>query len=197
MSKSSRATSFSKEWKQNLEIVWSYLVKTQNRMKRHADQNRGFDEYQVGDKVMVKIPKRYLFAGVYDPRLLQKYIGPLSIERRIGKVVYRVDTPAWWKIHHVFHRSENANNLLPLDPDIERTLHRGRSESEARTRIKRELDNIVQPQPIKMAGQYVGLSHEDPQRHIQNFLEFADTYNYPNVFKDYIRMTLFLFSLLG
>ncbi|XP_070008126.1 uncharacterized protein [Nicotiana sylvestris] len=42
-----------------------------------------------------------------------------------------------------------------------------------------------------------GLSHEDPQRHIQNFLEIADTYNYPNVSKDYVRITLFPFSLLG
>jgi len=74
-------------------------------MKRHADQNRRFVEYQVGNKVMVKIPMWYLFAGVHDPRLLQKNIGPLSIERHIGKVAYRVDNPAWWKIHRVFHVS--------------------------------------------------------------------------------------------
>ncbi|XP_070029819.1 uncharacterized protein [Nicotiana sylvestris] len=105
ISKSPRAASFSKEWKRNLEIVWSYLVKSQKRMKRHANQNCCFVEYQVGDKMMVKIPKRYLFTRVHDPRLLKKYIGPLSIERRIGKVAYRVDTPAWWKIHPVFHVS--------------------------------------------------------------------------------------------
>ncbi|MCD9645283.1 hypothetical protein HAX54_034109 [Datura stramonium] len=42
----------SKEWKQNLEIVWSYLVKAQKQMKKHADKSRCFVEYQVGDKVM-------------------------------------------------------------------------------------------------------------------------------------------------
>ncbi|XP_070034254.1 uncharacterized protein [Nicotiana tomentosiformis] len=105
MSKSPRAAIFSKEWKRNLELVRSYLVKAQKRMKKHADQNRCFVEYQVGDKVMVKIPKRYLFAGVHDPHLLQKYIGPLSIEKRIGKVTYRVNTPTWWKIYLVFHMS--------------------------------------------------------------------------------------------
>ena len=138
-------------------------------------------------------------------------------------------------------RSRSANNFLPFDPEIERTLHRVRREVEARTRIERELDILVQPQPIKMAGneerpvieaarpnlanmtqaivkpditghfelkqymvqliqstgQYVGLSHEDPQRHIHNFLEITDTYNYPNVSKDYVRLTLFPFSLLG
>ncbi|XP_070009735.1 uncharacterized protein [Nicotiana sylvestris] len=138
-------------------------------------------------------------------------------------------------------RSRSANNLLTLDPEIEWTLHRVRREVEARTRIERELDIVVQPQPIEMAGnveravveaarpnlsnmtqaimkpeitghfelkqymvqliqstgQYVGLSHEDPQRHIQNFLEITDTYNYPNVSKEYVRLTLFPFSLLG
>nr|XP_009784699.1 PREDICTED: uncharacterized protein LOC104233092 [Nicotiana sylvestris] len=40
---------------------------------------------------------------------------------------------------------------------------------------------------IQYTGQYVGLSHKDLQRHIQNFLKITDTYNYPNVFKDYVR----------
>ncbi|XP_019258532.1 PREDICTED: uncharacterized protein LOC109236771 [Nicotiana attenuata] len=52
-------------------------------------------------------------------------------------------------------------------------------------------------QLIQSIGQYVGLSHEDPQRHIQNLLEIIDTYNYLNVSKDYVRLTLFPFSLLG
>ncbi|XP_070011314.1 uncharacterized protein [Nicotiana sylvestris] len=81
----------------------------------HADQNHHFVEYQVGDKVMVKIAKRYLFAGVHDPRLLQNNIGPLTIEWRIGKVAYRVDTPAWWKIHPVFH----VSLLKPFQEDTE------------------------------------------------------------------------------
>nr|XP_009625525.1 uncharacterized protein LOC104116385 [Nicotiana tomentosiformis] len=53
---------------------------------------------------------------------------------------------------------------------------------------------IVKPD---ITGQYVSLSHEDPQRHIQNFLKITDTYNYPNVSKDYVRLTLFPFSLMG
>ncbi|XP_070041173.1 uncharacterized protein [Nicotiana tomentosiformis] len=79
MSKSPRSASFLKVCKRNLETVQSYLIKAQKRMKKYADQNHRFVEYQVGDKVMVKIPNRYLFVGVHDPHLLQKYIGPLSI----------------------------------------------------------------------------------------------------------------------
>ncbi|XP_070012296.1 uncharacterized protein [Nicotiana sylvestris] len=138
-------------------------------------------------------------------------------------------------------RSRSANNLLPLDPEIERTFHRLRREVDARSRIERELDIVVQSQPIEMAGNeecavieiampslanmtqaivkpditrhfdlkqymvqliqstwlFVGLPHEDPQRHIQNFLEITDTYNYPNISKDNVRLTLFPFSLIG
>ncbi|XP_075112262.1 uncharacterized protein LOC142182164 [Nicotiana tabacum] len=52
-------------------------------------------------------------------------------------------------------------------------------------------------QLIQSIGLFVGLPYEDPQRHIQNFLEITDTYNYPNVSKDYVRLTLFPFSLIG
>lgn len=57
--------------------------------------------------------------------------------------------------------------------------------------LKQYMVQLIQP-----IGQYVGLSREDPQRHIQNFLEITDTYNYPNVSKDYVMLTLFPFSLL-
>ncbi|XP_070022361.1 uncharacterized protein [Nicotiana sylvestris] len=90
-------------------------------------------------------------------------------------------------------RSRSTSNLFPLDPKIEITLHRARKELEVRYKTERELDILVQPQPTMMAG----LSHEDSQRHIQNFLEITDTYNYPNVSKDYVRLLLFPFSLLG
>ncbi|XP_070002223.1 uncharacterized protein [Nicotiana sylvestris] len=52
-------------------------------------------------------------------------------------------------------------------------------------------------QLIQSTWLFVALPHEDPQRHIQNFLEITDTYNYPNVSNDYVRLTLFPFSLIG
>ncbi|XP_019248701.1 PREDICTED: uncharacterized protein LOC109227967 [Nicotiana attenuata] len=59
------------------------------------------------------------------------------------------------------------------------------------------LANMTQAILIQSTGQFVGLPHEDPQRHIQNFLKITNTYNYPNVSKDYVRLTLFPFSVLG
>ncbi|XP_019240364.1 PREDICTED: uncharacterized protein LOC109220352 [Nicotiana attenuata] len=46
-------------------------------------------------------------------------------------------------------------------------------------------------------GQFMGLPHEDPQQHILNFLEISDTYITNRVTPDYVRLTLFPFSLLG
>jgi len=46
-------------------------------------------------------------------------------------------------------------------------------------------------------GQFTSLSHEDPTVHIQNFLEISDTYTPAGVNVDYVRLTLFPFSLLG
>ncbi|KAK4718050.1 hypothetical protein R3W88_016388 [Solanum pinnatisectum] len=46
-------------------------------------------------------------------------------------------------------------------------------------------------------GQFIGLPHEFPQIHIRNFLEINDTYIPNGVSSDYVRLTLFPYSLLG
>ncbi|KAL0462764.1 UNVERIFIED_CONTAM: hypothetical protein Slati_0164000 [Sesamum latifolium] len=74
-------------------------------MKKYADQNCRFIEFSAGDLVMVKVPDLRLSKSSRgrDPRLMQKYVGPLPIMKRIGTVAYRIELPSWWKIHNVFH----------------------------------------------------------------------------------------------
>ncbi|KAK3027010.1 hypothetical protein RJ639_041165 [Escallonia herrerae] len=106
--KSSRAISFSEEWRQNIDLAHSYLEKAARRMKKHADKNRRSQEFNVGDKVMVKLlPQDRKFLRGRDSRLLQKYEGPLTIVKKIGKMAYKVDPPHWWsrQLHPVFHVS--------------------------------------------------------------------------------------------
>ncbi|KAL2252782.1 UNVERIFIED_CONTAM: Transposon Tf2-12 polyprotein [Sesamum indicum] len=102
------ARSFSQEWKQNVDIAKSCLEKAQKQMKKYADQNRRFIELNAGDFVMVKVPDPRLSKSSRgrDLRLMQKYVGPLSIIKRIGTVAYKVELPSWWKIHNVFHVSQ-------------------------------------------------------------------------------------------
>lgn len=44
---------------------------------------------------------------------------------------------------------------------------------------------------------FMGLSHEDPQVHLQNFLEISDTFIPTRVSTNYVRLTLFPFTVLG
>ncbi|KAK3023897.1 hypothetical protein RJ639_044519 [Escallonia herrerae] len=53
--KSPKAISFSEEWRQNIDLAHSYLEKVARRMKKHADKNKRSQEFNVGDKVMVKL----------------------------------------------------------------------------------------------------------------------------------------------
>ncbi|KAK3040020.1 hypothetical protein RJ639_027331 [Escallonia herrerae] len=106
--KSPRAISFSEEWRQNIDLAHSYLEKAARRMKKHADKNRISQEFNVGDKVMVKLlPQDRKFLRGRDSRLLQKYEGPLTIVKKIGKMAYKVDPPHWWsrQLHPIFHVS--------------------------------------------------------------------------------------------
>ncbi|KAK3036585.1 hypothetical protein RJ639_031202 [Escallonia herrerae] len=106
--KSPRAISFSEEWRQNIDLAHSYLEKAAKRMKKHADKNRRSQEFNVGDKVMVKLlPHDRKFLRGRDSRLLQKYEGPLTIVKKIGKMAYKVDLPHWWsrQLHPIFHVS--------------------------------------------------------------------------------------------
>ena len=46
-------------------------------------------------------------------------------------------------------------------------------------------------------GQFTGLPHEDPQMHLRTFIEITNTYIPIGVSSDYVRLTLFPYSLLG
>ncbi|KAL0455584.1 UNVERIFIED_CONTAM: Transposon Tf2-11 polyprotein [Sesamum latifolium] len=113
------ARNFSQEWKQNIDITRSCLKKAQKRMKKYADQNRRFIEFNAGDLVMVKVPDPRLSKSSRgrDPRLMQKYIGPLPIMKRIGTVAYKIELPPWWKIHNVFHVSQLKKYSAERDDD--------------------------------------------------------------------------------
>ncbi|KAK2982534.1 hypothetical protein RJ640_023750 [Escallonia rubra] len=94
--------------RRNIDLAHSYLEKAARRMKKHADKNRRSQEFNVGDKVMVKLlPQDHKFLRGRDSRLLQKYEGPLTIVKKIGKMAYKVDPPNWWsrQLHPVFHVS--------------------------------------------------------------------------------------------
>ncbi|KAG8645676.1 hypothetical protein MANES_10G081651v8 [Manihot esculenta] len=75
-------------------------------MKKWADALRRHVEFNEGDLVMVKLlPHLLRNYGRVHKGLLQRYEVPFPIEKRIGKVAYRVKLLEHIEAHPVFHVS--------------------------------------------------------------------------------------------
>ena len=81
------------------------LQAARDRQKSYADKRRKPLEFQVGDRVMLKVSPwkgviRFGKRGKLNPR----YIGPFKILDRIGPVAYRLELPQELSnVHDVFH----------------------------------------------------------------------------------------------
>jgi hypothetical protein len=83
------------------------LAAARDRQKSYADKRRKPLEFEVGDRVLLKVSPwkgviRFGKRGKLNPR----YVGPFVITERIGPVAYRLDLPAELDgVHDVFHVS--------------------------------------------------------------------------------------------
>jgi ribosomal protein L21E len=76
-------------------------------MKKYADKNRSFREFQVGDNVFLKL-QPYIQSSVApraNHKLLFKYYGPFRVIAKISEVAYKLDLPEGSTVHPVFHVS--------------------------------------------------------------------------------------------
>ncbi|XP_048502873.1 uncharacterized protein LOC125498665 [Beta vulgaris subsp. vulgaris] len=66
----------------------------QDRQKAYADQNRRDSEYQIGEKVLLKVSlMKGMMCFGQKGKLIPKFIGPYDIIERIGRLAYRLDLP--------------------------------------------------------------------------------------------------------
>ncbi|GAB2281625.1 hypothetical protein Dimus_039484 [Dionaea muscipula] len=92
---------------QKIAVIRDRLLTAQSRQKSYADNLRRDLEFQVGDKVFLKVSPwkgaiRFRKKGKLSPR----YIGPFDILDRVGDVSYRVALPpSLADVHNVFHVS--------------------------------------------------------------------------------------------
>ncbi|KAJ0556028.1 putative nucleotidyltransferase, Ribonuclease H [Helianthus annuus] len=83
------------------------MAAARDRQKAYADKRRKPLEFEVGDRVLLKVSPwkgvvRFGKRGKLNPR----YVGPFEIIEKIGKVAYKLKLPAeLGAVHNVFHVS--------------------------------------------------------------------------------------------
>ncbi|KAD3068433.1 hypothetical protein E3N88_36313 [Mikania micrantha] len=90
-----------------LAQVRARLKAAQDRQKSYADKRRRPIEFNVGDRVLLKVsPWKGLIRFRKRGKLSPRYIGPFKILARIDKVAYRLELPdELSSIHPTFHVS--------------------------------------------------------------------------------------------
>ncbi|GKA79912.1 putative reverse transcriptase domain-containing protein [Tanacetum coccineum] len=88
-----------------------------DRQKSYADLKRKPMEFQVGDKVMLKVSPwkgvvRFGKRGKLNPR----YVGPFKVLKKVGAIAYKLELPQELsRVHNTFHVS-NLKKCYSNDP---------------------------------------------------------------------------------
>nr|GEW33169.1 putative reverse transcriptase domain-containing protein [Tanacetum cinerariifolium] len=98
---------FRKGWVNHLPLVEFSYNNIYHANIKAAPFERKAMEFQVGDKVMLKVSpwKGVVHFGKRE-KLNPRYVGPFKVLEKIGKVAYKLDLPKELsRVHHTFHVS--------------------------------------------------------------------------------------------
>ena len=90
-----------------VNVIRAKLKAAQDRQKSYADKRRKDLEFEVEDRVFLKLsPWKGVVCFGKRGKLSPRYIGPFEIVERVGPVAYRLDLPEELsRVHNVFHIS--------------------------------------------------------------------------------------------
>lgn len=96
-----------KETEEKVKVIRNCLKAASDRQKSYADLKRKEIEYQVGDKVFLKVsPWKKVLRFGKKGKLSPRFIGPFEVIERVGPLAYRLALPIELeKIHNVIHVS--------------------------------------------------------------------------------------------
>ncbi|GJZ85359.1 putative reverse transcriptase domain-containing protein [Tanacetum coccineum] len=88
-----------------------------DRQKSYADLKRKPMEFQVGDKVMLKVlPWKGVVRFGKRGKLNPRYVGPFKVLKKVGAVAYKLELPQELsRVHNTFHVS-NLKKCYSDDP---------------------------------------------------------------------------------
>ncbi|GJY07031.1 putative reverse transcriptase domain-containing protein [Tanacetum coccineum] len=95
------------ETTEKIVLIKQRMQAAQDRQKSYADQKRKPMEFEVRDRVMLKVSPwkgvvRFGKRGKLNPR----YVGPFKVLAKVGKVAYKLELPQEFsRVHHTFHVS--------------------------------------------------------------------------------------------
>ena len=60
--------------------------------------------FKVGNKAFIKLYKEYNIPSttLLKKKLSQQYVGPFTVIEKVGRLAYRLDIPAHWRVHLIF-----------------------------------------------------------------------------------------------
>ncbi|KAD4585142.1 hypothetical protein E3N88_22743 [Mikania micrantha] len=98
---------FIQETTDKIALIQERIKAARDRQKSYADNRRRPLEFQIGDRVMLKVsPWKGIFRIGKRGKLSPRFVGPFKILERIGSVAYRLKLPLEFSnIHDVFHVS--------------------------------------------------------------------------------------------
>ncbi|KAI3792869.1 hypothetical protein L2E82_06760 [Cichorium intybus] len=104
------------------KVIRARLKSAQDRQKSYADKKRRPIEFQVGDKVMLKVsPWKGVIRFGKRGKLSPRFLGPFKVLERIGSQAYRLALPPELQgIHNTFHVCYlrkclgEEENIIPL-----------------------------------------------------------------------------------
>ncbi|GJW59639.1 hypothetical protein Tco_0108974 [Tanacetum coccineum] len=95
------------ETTEKLVQIRQHLQVARNRQKSYANVRRKPLEFQIGDRVMLKVsPQKGVIRFEKRGKLNPRYIGPFKILKKVGPVAYKLELPEEFNnIHSTFHIS--------------------------------------------------------------------------------------------